>query len=220
MVGMHRFSVNPPRVPTDYADISRSQFVNADTFQKFQLKNTELSAISIRALDLREGVLENVALADAKLIKISASDVIFKRPDCTTADFSEGSLLRVSIHDGRMTGWDVNQAAFEDVLFRNCKLDMANFRATKLKRVHFSNCMMTEADFLAAELTDVRLESCILEKVEFSQCTMKNVDFRSSQLIDISGWPHLAGATIDNVQLTAIAPYLAHAMKINVADEN
>lgn len=216
---MHKFSVTPSRVPADYTDTSRVQFVGAETFQNFRLKDTDLTGLSVRALELREGLLENVALSNARLMKISVSDVIFKRPDCTTADFSEGSLLRTSINDGRMTGWDVNQVAFEDVVFRNCKLDMANFRATKLKRVHFMNCVMAEADFLAAELTDVRFESCILEKVEFSHCKMKNVDFRSSQLIDISGWPDLAGSTINTVQLTAIAPYLAQAMKINVEDE-
>ena len=118
-----------------------------------------------------------------------------------------------------MAGVDFSRSTLHDVVFEDCKLDMANFRFTKLKRVRFVNCMMNETDFQVAELSEVDFESCHLEKVEFAQCKIKQVDVRTSQLYDIRSWQSLKGLIIDPTQLVMIAPELANELGIVVKAE-
>jgi uncharacterized protein YjbI with pentapeptide repeats len=81
-----------------------------------------------------------------------------------------------------------------------------------LRRVKFIDCTFTEADFLGATLHDVTFESCMLEKTIFEQVKCKQVDLRGSQLMEIKGWRSLKGATIDDLQLVTVAPYLANEL--------
>jgi uncharacterized protein YjbI with pentapeptide repeats len=111
-----------------------------------------------------------------------------------------------------MTGVDLSRSTLKDVVFKDCKLDMANFRFAKLTRVTFISCTLNETDFQAAELSEVVFEDCYLEKVEFGQSKVKQVDARTSQLYDIRGWQSLKGLIIDSTQLVMIAPQLAHEL--------
>ncbi len=117
-----------------------------------------------------------------------------------------------------MTGLDLSRSTIKDVIFEDCKLDMANFRYTKFARVRFINCTLLETDFQAAELVDVEFQTSHMEKVEFGHAKVSRVDVRSSQLFDIRGWQSLSGLIIDSTQLVSIAPQLALELGLRVQD--
>jgi len=58
-----------------------------------------------------------------------------------------------------------------------------------------------------------------MNKTEFSGSKLKQTDFRTSDITNISSISSLAGATIDSVQLIALAPMLANELKIQVEDK-
>ena len=213
------FAVAPPKLPKHLDELPPQLFRTGATLKHSVLARKDVSVRVAHGIDLRGCRFDTVNLANTKLIKLGACDVEFNHPDFTTSDCSDGSWLRVAVTDGRMTGWDANRSVLTDVTFKDCKCDMANFRASKLTRVRFVGCVLGEADFLGAELTDIAFDGCILEKAEFSQCKLTRVDLRDSQLTDLRGWEYLRGAVIDNVQLAFAAPYLAQAMGIIVEDE-
>ena len=209
--------IGSPHLPTPLAQLSGKKLSDSP-LRSFHLRGEDLNSIRIRNLDLSGGLIEGVSFDGAKLSKMLVNDVVFKHVSLATTDCSESSFIRVEISDGRMTGWDTNMSTLEDLVISRCKLDMANFRSTNLKRVRFSDCILTEADFLGATLEEVDFQDCLLEKTQFSQCKMRDVDLRASQLIDIAGWGYLKGAMINSVQLAAVAPYLAHELGIKVND--
>ena len=169
--------------------------------------------------NVEESALERALLIEAKLEKLGLKDVVLKACDFSAARCSESSFLRAYFKGGRMAGVDFSRSTLHDVVFEDCKLDMANFRFTKLKRVRFVNCIMNETEFQVAELSEVDFESCHLEKVEFAQCKIKQVDVRTSQLYDIRSWQSLKGLIIDPTQLVMIAPELANELGIVVKAE-
>ena len=118
-----------------------------------------------------------------------------------------------------MPAVDFNKTTLHDVTFKGCKLDMANFRFSDLRRVKFVDCTLVEADFLGATIHEVTFESCTLEKTEFNQAKCKQLDLRTSELHEISGWSSLKGATIDGMQLAAVAPYLARELGLTVRSD-
>lgn len=213
---MKSLKVTPPQLPADLEIITADAFVTEATLEACQLQAGSVAGRQARAVSLDEVLLEHVILAGTNLEKLNARDLIAKRCDFSACRASEGSLLRSALSDCRMTGWDINKGLCQDVTFKNCKLDMTNFRFAKFTRVRFVDCVLTEADFLNAQLHEVSFENCLLERVIFSQCTMVKVDFRTSQLVAIQGWQHLKGAVIDDAQLMAAAPYLANEIGIIV----
>lgn len=213
-----QIKVLPPQLPAVLDMADTTLFGDEASLETSRFEDADWSGMVAHSVSLDEVIIERSLLTEAKLEKFAARDAIFKNCDFSAAGCSEASLQRVSFNGGRMTGWDCNKGMFKDVTIENCKLDMTNFRFMKLTRVRFVSCMMTEADFLGSELSEVSFEDCLLERADFNQCKLKNVDLRSSQLINLRGWQYLKGATIDNLQLMAAAPYLANEIGITVAD--
>jgi uncharacterized protein YjbI with pentapeptide repeats len=174
--------------------------------------------VTVLALDIDGVLLEKVGLLQAQLPRVTARDMVAKQCDFSSTTLVDGAFNRAEFINCRMTGVDFNKASVHDVLFRGCKLDMANFRFADVRRVQFVDCTFIESDFLGATLHDVRFESCTLEKVVFDQAKCKQVDLRTSQLVELSGWSSLKGAVIDTAQLMAIAPYLAQTIGIVVKE--
>jgi uncharacterized protein YjbI with pentapeptide repeats len=206
----------PPRAALDI--IQLQQFMTDTSLEHVLLAHADLRNVQIKSLSLDESLLEKVVLAEARLTKLGVSDSKLQACDLSAARCSDGSFIRTHLVGCRMTGVDLSHCTIKDVVFEDCKLDMANFRSAKLTRVHFVNCTLVETDFLAAELHDVVFQSSHLEKVEFGQCKLRNTDARSSQLFDIRGWQSLRGLHIDSLQLASIAPQLALALGLVVKD--
>jgi uncharacterized protein YjbI with pentapeptide repeats len=198
------------------ADVRR--FRPEATLEQVVIIHADLSNKRLKNVSLDEALLERVQAIEAHLEKLSLTDVELKACDFSAARCPESSVVRTHINGGRMTGIDLSRSSIKDVVFEDCKLDMANFRFAKLTRVQFIHCMMSETDFQAAELSEVEFQDSYLEKVEFGQCKIYNVDACSSELVNIRGWQYLKGLTIDPTQLIMVAPQLAFELGLKIKE--
>ncbi len=212
---MKHKTISPPQLPPVLSDIDEAAFTSDGTVEAARLFGALLTAPA-KALSLDEVHMERVIASGVNFERMTARDLIAKSCDFSACRAWEASLLRSTLTDCRMTGWDSNRGICKDVTFVRCKLDIANFRFAKLTRVTFIDCILTNADFLSAQLQNVTFEKCHLEATEFAQCSMKDVDFRGSDLINIRGWQYFKGATIDTTQLMGAAPHLAQEIGIIV----
>ena len=94
----------------------------------------------------------------------------------------------------RLGGLQLVEATAEDVVFRDCRLELATFRGAKLRNVLFERCILDEADFLAATLQAVRFEGCRLLRADFTSATLTRVDLRGSDLDPVGDVGGLRGA--------------------------
>lgn len=202
--------LSDPKITKSELEPVRLDQLNSEaSLERVSLTNLDASNLKATNLSLDEATLEKVQFVEARLEKLSLMDTELKICDISAARCNDSSFIRVRITGGRMTGIDLSRSAIKDVVFENCKLNMANFRFAKLVRVQFINCQLSETDFQAAELNKVEFQTSYLEKAEFGQCKLSEVDVRSSQLLDIRGWHSLKGLVIDSTQLVGIAPQLA-----------
>jgi uncharacterized protein YjbI with pentapeptide repeats len=198
--------------------VAASEVVPEESFVHVQLIGVELSGLSASGLSFDESILEKVLFGEARLERLGLTDSELLRCDLAAARCTGSSFIRVGVSGTRLAGTDLSRSLIKDVVFEDCKLDMANFRFTKLTRVRFISCTLHETDFQMAELTDVEFQSCQLLKTAFDRCKPRSVDARTSQLHDIRGWQSLRGLTIDPIQLAAVAPELAAELGLKVAE--
>ncbi|MEO5950548.1 MAG: pentapeptide repeat-containing protein [Candidatus Saccharimonadales bacterium] len=208
--------VASPMIPTSLSMYSLNDFVSEGSLESAQVIDQEADKLTIAAADLNGVTIEKCRLGGAQLPRLSARDALLSKSDFSGSIMTQASFNRVILSDCRMSGLDFSNAQLHDVVFKGCKLDMVNFRFADLRRVKFVDCQLVEADFLSGVLHDVTFESCQLEATVFEKATCKSVDLRTSELINIVGWPSLKGATIDGAQLSMVAPSLAYALGLTV----
>ena len=189
-----------------------------ETISLTAFKNQDISGLKVKSCVVNESMFDKILFTQAKLEKLGFTDVATSNCDLTAASFPESSWRRVSTKDTRATGLQIQNSTLQDITFLNCKLNLSNWRFTKLKNIRFSDCILDEADFYMATLENVDFQNCSLEKAQFSASTLKNADFRTSNISNLFGIESLSGAIIDSTQLVSIAPLLANAANIIVSD--
>jgi uncharacterized protein YjbI with pentapeptide repeats len=211
--------VQAPKLPVQLDELAAPLLHDDELFEGQRI--VELDAVSAKATNVSfdECELYKPMLSQARLEKLQLRDVRIIGGDCTAANASDGGSLRVTFDDVRMTGFDASRSIYKEVCFKNCKIDMANFRFSKLKNIRFEDCNLTDCDFQSAQLTNVVFRNCILQKLLLSNAVCKQVDMRTSQIDNLIGWRSASSITIDSVQLMHLAPELAEELKIIVTDD-
>ena len=119
---------------------------------------------------------------------------------------------------GMHSGIVLSDTSIKDVIFEGAKLNLANLRIAKLRRVRFVGCDLTEADFQGADMQSVAFVDCDLSRAEFAGCKMKDVDLRGSDISTIRGVAGLKGGQIDTAQLISISQVMAAELGLVVEE--
>lgn len=165
-----------------------------------------------------EADIKNQILDGKNLEKVSFIDSVINGGSWAAAEMTESLLRRTIIKGARMSGLIAHTLVAENVEFIGCKLDMVNFRGSKIKNVVFTDCVLAEADLQGSTLTNVRFNNCDINRLNVNSCTFNNVDMRSSKFVDLLGASALHNVTMSREQLIALAPILAQAIGIKVED--
>jgi len=214
-------AISKPQIPPQLLPTGDlAQALQADeSLSAFSTTGQDISGQYFQAASITEAKISKSTFAGSNLEKLDLSDAVIDNCDFTATDCAESSWRRVQLTGIRGSGLKIHNSTLKDIIFQDCKLNLANFRFAKLKNIIFKDCVLDEADFYQAELHTVRFRNCTFTKAEFSAAQCHKTDFRGSDLIGIIGITGLAGATIDSVQLTSIAPMLAYSFKIHVSDD-
>lgn len=214
-------NITTPQLPSELKVVNDlSQEIHKDeTLSEVCVNRADIRGAHVNSVSLSEVKMTGVIFAQAILERTSFVDGIFSKCDFTACKLPEASWQRVTMKNGRASGIQLQNSTLKNVLFEDCKMNLANFRFTKLKDALFKNCDLSEADFYNAQLENVSFENCLLNKTEFSASKLKKVDLRTSNITNIMGVENLGGAIIDNLQLMSLAPLLAAQHKIIVRDD-
>jgi uncharacterized protein YjbI with pentapeptide repeats len=149
-----------------------------------------------------------------------AVDARIENADFSNRQFLRSSIRRIELHLCRLTGIELAEATWNDVVLTDCRADFSGFRNAKLRRVVFRDCRLEEADFAAAALTDVVFERCELRRASFAGCRVERVELSGCNLLELVGVESLRGARMPWSDILANAPLFAQGLGIEVlADE-
>ncbi|MCA9309273.1 pentapeptide repeat-containing protein [Candidatus Saccharibacteria bacterium] len=149
---------------------------------------------------------------------IDISDCTFVDSFMNNVETFRSIVLRVSFTGAQMTGLQLAEGAVTDMVFKNCRMNLTNFRNAKFTRCTFTDCDLREADFGGCTFENVLFESCQLDEAEFSNAQSKRLEFEDCHLGSIKGVSGLRGALLDETNITELAPLFATDYNITVRE--
>jgi uncharacterized protein YjbI with pentapeptide repeats len=161
-------------------------------------------------------VFRDAGFSGSVLVDPAFRDTVFERANLANATFRGGSLTRVLVAGGRLTGLQVAETEIHDVVWRACGADMATFRHARLERVTFEDCVLREADFTGVRGEWVRFHDCDLRGAGFSHAELTRSEFRRCRMDDIEGIEGLRGTAMELEQMLALAPAMARALGVRL----
>lgn len=209
-----------PDIPADLHVVSsaRHAFLQDETLIGLHIQHTDVSGLSAKNVVIQESKLTRSTLTQLAIEKFQAGDCLFEHCDLTASSLADSSWHAVEMRDTRCSGIQLQTSLIKNVLFKNCKLDMANLRFSTLENVIFEECVVAEMDLYNATLKNVAFIQCDIKNVEFSEAKLQKVDLSAARIISIKGLRSLKGATISTEQLFYLAPSMAADIGIIVRD--
>jgi uncharacterized protein YjbI with pentapeptide repeats len=141
-------------------------------------------------------VWRSVTLSDRKAQRLRVRDARIENSDLANIDLTNSALERVEVVSSRLTGAKCNEAQFKNVLFQECKLDLAMLRMAKLEQCVFDNCNLTEADFYGTELSGSIFRRCDLSRADISHANLTGADIRDCRIDGMRGTPASAAGLV------------------------
>jgi uncharacterized protein YjbI with pentapeptide repeats len=155
-------------------------------------------------------------LQGVRLGHAMVSDTAFEFCDLSNLQLRDSTLRRVSVSGSRTTGLSLVSCSVRYATFFECRGPLSSFRFSTLRDTTFVNCTLSGADFQHCQLVNVGFEGCELDGAQFSAARVTSARFSSCDLTGIGGVTSLAGATVTEADLPALARVLATALGITV----
>lgn len=205
-------SLTQARMPDD--DLS-----DGGVYLALDFSGLDLSARSAEGAEFEECLLSEVRLSEGKLRRSTFRDVIFDRCDLANMRARNCQLNRAKISACRLTGFSWLDGVIRDTEFRDCRADLAFFRATKFTDVVFSGCRMEQADFGDCDLRGASFSSCDLTGAQFSGAQMTGTRFSDCELANVGGVTSFRGCVIKAADVLSLTFTLATALGITIEDD-
>ncbi|WP_037913146.1 pentapeptide repeat-containing protein [Actinacidiphila yeochonensis] len=160
-------------------------------------------------------VFDGTGMRRARMNDLWVSGTRFTGVSLVESEWLDSSLTGCSL-----AGVEAFGAVLRRVRFRRCKLDSVNLRAAVLREVVFEDCVLRDVDLAEARLEQVAFPGTRIERARLGRTALTTVDLRGATAIDLAdGYESLRGAVIDTGQLLDLAPALARALGIVVAED-
>jgi uncharacterized protein YjbI with pentapeptide repeats len=185
-------------------------------FGNLHVVGADLAHADAGQVEVAAARLERVDLVGAQLPGLVVRDVLVERGDLSNLTIYRAHVTRAELHGVRMTGVQIIDSVLSDVLFDEAKLDLAAFRASRLRRVVFRGCNLVKADFANADIGGATFVDCDLAGSQFSQATAAGARFQRCRLDGIGGVPSLRGASMSSDEVFVLAHVFARALGIEI----
>ena len=183
-------------------------------YTQLHLTRTDLSEQRIRHLSFDQIFFEHVDMSKTHLEHIYILDSRLKACDLANAEWVKADFARVELLDCHLTGFQANEAHFQDMLFKDCMGHFAQCALATFEAVRFEGCDLSEANFFEADLSGALFINCDLSNADFSGAKLAGADLRGSKIDGIRIGPReLQGATLDPTQALAFVRGLGIGVK-------
>ncbi len=208
-------SIKAPQLPRALppAELPSDTPEDHETYSNLEYQRLDLTERAISRLHFETVIFTQMVATMTRFDSLRLEDVRLAGCNLANAAWPNMACVRAEFVTCRMTGFSTQEALFHDTVFRDCKVDLAQFYQAKMLGVRFEECPLAGADFRKADLTGVVFVHCDLSNTDFTGATLTGADLRGCQIDGMRAGPdELRGAIIDEVQALA----LVRAMGITI----
>lgn len=174
--------------------------------------------ISDEAIELTGLSKQSVEVPAAKYRYIDITDCVLSDPLINNVETFRSVLLRCNFSGAQMTGLQLAEGSIRDVVFKNCRMNLTNFRNATFTKCAFIDCDLREADFGGCTFENILFDSCQLDEAEFSNARSKRLEFQNCHLGAIKGVFGIRGALVDEINITELALLFAADYNLTIRD--
>ncbi|MDJ0349052.1 pentapeptide repeat-containing protein [Cryobacterium sp. PH29-G1] len=214
--GTRKASIDRITLPDDLTDSDGARLRSGDGREAERYSGIDLDGRDLTGISFTECEFTRVSLHEAKLRGASFSECLAADLHAPVFSAPRSSWRDVRIEHARLGSVEVYEATLRSVHIDGSKLDFVNLRNATLTDVLISNCIIEELDLGSATVQRLELQNCRIGTLDVGGAKLKDVDLRSSEFSAIHGLEGLRGATIDDAQLSLLAPLLAAHLGLRV----
>jgi uncharacterized protein YjbI with pentapeptide repeats len=171
--------------------------------------DADLSGETLPASRLKRCLLERVSFSSAVLRSAEWMDVRFVKCDFSNADLRGLRARRVEFFACRLTGANLCESHWEDVLVEGCESRYAQWADGSLLHCEFVDSRLEETDFRNVNLEANVFRSSNLTKADLTAAQLRGVDLRSTVIDGILVRPEdVRGAHVSAPQAMDLARLL------------
>ena len=159
------------------------------SFSDCVFESPRLGATRLRGARFVESVLSDSFAPELAAARSTWRDVRVERPRWGSAELFDADLRSVRLVGG--------------------KIDYLNLRGARLTDVVIEGCSIGELDLSGATTLRVALVDCRVGALDVTRASLTHTDLRTTDFSRIEGLAGLSGATIDDLQLSLLAPVMA-----------
>ncbi len=208
--------MKPPSFPKEMTvtTLSEDSLRSHEEYNAVRFKGGHRIDQQVDALVLQQVQFQAANLDGSSLYAPKLSDV--RLSECSLANTSCERLIahRTEFIGCRLVGLAIADGYLQDVLFRECDLQLASLRFCTFKTVRFERCNLRGVNFQGADLSGVRFTRCDLSNAQLSQAKLQGTDFRTSLIEGLKvGAQEVVGAVVDPIQAAYMASLLGLVIK-------
>jgi uncharacterized protein YjbI with pentapeptide repeats len=213
---------HPQTITPELPDLESIDFCDAPstledntTIDHAHLNAPFAQPIHARGIVFDQSKLTNTALMTSTLPSSRWTDCAIETADLSSATWIDARLIRVTITNTKLTGFDARGAELRDVHYKECKAPDMLLTETKLTRVRFDHCQLTSLDLSGATIHSLAINHCDARNLRLIDAKIDHLDLRDSLIESIAISPNqLRHITITPSQ----APALARALGVNIIE--
>ena len=210
----------PPSVgwaqPPHLADAAPAALLAGDTIEGARFVDADLSGLNLQQVSFLECVLEAPRLDGTELRGVRFVETLVEASFAPRLMAGRSTWRDARIVNPRWGSAELFESEFRAVHISGGKIDFLNLRQSNLTNLLIEDCTIGELDFGGAKLERVALRNCRIGTLEMRGARNTDVDLRSSTFTTIAGLEGLRGVTIDDEQLSLLAPVLAAHLGLRV----
>lgn len=155
---------------------------------------------------------DHTVFKDCRFHKSQFSDVLFSHCDLSNIRLTGCGFHRVEFIGCKLTGTDLSDSIFNQVVFNGCRAEYLNLSEGKLRHLSLVDSLLRGAAFDRCQLTETEFLGCNLTEAEFHRTPLKGIDLSTCDItgIRVGSVPagELRGAVVNSLQALELARLL------------
>jgi uncharacterized protein YjbI with pentapeptide repeats len=202
--------------PRDLIDADAMRLRAGDQREGERFADADLSGLDLSGVTLMECELDGLTLADTQLGGARLVETLIRASFAPTLVAGRTSWRDVLVESPRWGSAELFDAQLDAVHIRGGKIDYLNLRGARLTNVLIEDCQIGELELGGVRGERVAVRGCRIGTLDLTRASSVSVDIRGSEFSVINGLDGLRGVTIDDTQLSLLAPVLAAHLGIIV----